>query len=84
MNSELTTTAAAMIAPKVLKGFRFRWLAYGAIAYWGLRMMSKRGIFPKQADAALDVIDRGVNVLKEQAGLRTQSPVAAAESIIHH
>ncbi len=71
MNTTLNTAAAAALAPKVLRGFRFRWLIYGAAAYYGLRLMSKRGIFPKQTDAALNVIDRGLDALKSQVGLKS-------------
>lgn len=64
MNKATEAIAAGYIAPKVLRGFKLRWIAYGALAYFGLRMMSKRGIFPKQADAALDVIDKGIDTVK--------------------
>ncbi len=69
MNPNISQVAGTVIAPKVLRAFRFSWLVYGAIAYYGLRFMSKRGIFPDQADAALNVIDRGLGALKNQVGL---------------
>jgi len=76
MNPTVTNAAAPYIAPKVLRGFRLRWLIYGAAAYYALRLMSKRGIFPKQTDAALDAIDRGLGAVKNQVGIGgTTSPV---------
>ena len=81
MNSTVETAAAAIIAPRILKGFRLHWLLYGAAAYYGLRLMSKRGIFPKQADAALDVIDRGIDAAKSSIGFgKGESEVALS----HH
>ena len=53
MNQTISTAAGAMLAPKVIRAFRFRWLVYGAVAYFGLRLMKQNGIFEKQADAAL-------------------------------
>lgn len=67
-------------------GFKLRWIAYGALAYFGLRMMSKRGIFPKQADAALDAIDKGIDTVKNQVkGLtnRQRTGESAAASELH-
>jgi hypothetical protein len=81
MNKTTEALTAGYIAPKVLGGFKFRWLAYGAIAYFGLRMMSKRGIFPKQADAALDVIDKGIDTVKNQVkGLANRKTAAESTS----
>lgn len=76
MNKTTEAIAAGYIAPKVLSRFKLRWIAYGALAYFGLRMMSKRGIFPKQADAALDVIDKGIDTVKSSVmGTLKKSPV---------
>lgn len=69
MNPNITQAAGTYLAPKFLRAFRLRYLIFGAMAYYGLRLMSKRGIFPEQADAALDVIDRGIGALKNQVGL---------------
>ncbi len=67
---------AKMIAgTQMLRGFRLRWLVYGAAAYYALRLMSKNGIFAKQADAALDVIDRGIDTVKTQVGFTGPSPI---------
>lgn len=59
------------VGAQLLRGFRLRWLVYGAAAYFALRLMSKNGIFAKQADAALDVIDRGIDNVKTQVGYNT-------------
>ena len=59
MDKKIQHAATALMAPKLLNGFKVRWLFYGAAAYYALRYMSKRGLFPTQADAALEVIDRG-------------------------
>lgn len=69
MNPAIETAAASYIAPKVFRGFRFRWLVYGAAAYYGLKFLNKRGILPKQTDAALNLIDRGINVAKQRVGI---------------
>ena len=74
MNNLVKEAAGAYVAPKVLKAFRFRWLLFGAAAYYGLRFMSKRGIFPKQADAALNVIDNGIAAIKSQVGMSNEAP----------
>ena len=68
MNTTAKGAAAAYIAPKVLRGFRWQWLLYGAAAYYGLRYMSKHGIFPKQTGAALNLIDKGIDIAKQQIG----------------
>jgi hypothetical protein len=81
MNKTTEALAAGYIAPKVLGGFKLRWIAYGALAYFGLRMMSKRGIFPKQADAALDAIDKGIDTVKNQVkGLASRKTAGEAAS----
>lgn len=82
MNKAIETAAEAYIAPKVLSKVKWTWLLYGAAAYFGLRYMSKRGILPKQTNAALDVIDRGIDLAKQRVGLGSSaSPVE--ESIVH-
>lgn len=69
MNTAIRDVAGAVVAPKLMRSFRFRWLFFAAAAYYGLRLMSKRGIFPEQADAALNVIDNGIAALKNQVGI---------------
>lgn len=76
MDSKLTQAAAAYVAPKVMRGFRFRWLVYGAAAYYGIKMLNSRGILPKQTGAALDLIDRGIGMAKQRVGFGAGSSVA--------
>ena len=66
----MANKAKMIVGAQMLRGFRLRWLVYGAAAYFGLRLMSKNGIFAKQADAALDVIDRGIDTVKTQVGFK--------------
>jgi hypothetical protein len=66
----VSDVAGAAIAPKVLKGFRFSWLVYGAAAYFGIRFLYKRGILPKQTGAALNAMDKGIDYAKNQIGSR--------------
>lgn len=73
MNSSIQSAGSAIIAPKLLGRFRLRWLLYGAAAYYGLKLMSRNGIFSKQADAALDVIDRGIDVAKSRVGFSSSN-----------
>jgi len=68
MNPNLSNAAGAVIAPKVLRGFKLSWLIYGAAAYYGLKYLNKRGILPNQTGAALGVIDQGINFAKNQFG----------------
>jgi hypothetical protein len=72
---------AAKASPAFLKNFKFSWLLYGAAAYYGLKFMSKRGIFSTQADAALDVIDQGIDMAKQTVGLGAKSEQPSAT---HH
>lgn len=81
---KLAGTAGAIAAPMLLRGFRLRWLVYGAAAYFGLRMLSKNGIFQKQADAALDVIDKGIGAVKQQVGLGGVASGVAPRADLHH
>jgi hypothetical protein len=53
-------------------GFKMSWLLYGAAAYYGLRLLSKRGFFPASADQARDLIDRGINTVKQQVGMNNR------------
>lgn len=69
MNPTVSNAATAYLAPKVMRGFRLKWLLYGAAAYYGLKYLNKRGILPKQTDAAIGLIDRGIDMAKRQVGL---------------
>jgi hypothetical protein len=78
MNSDVTNAATALVAPKLLGNFKFRWLVYGAAAYYGLKYLSSRGIFPKQTGAALDLIDKGIDVAKQQVGFGNIADTASS------
>lgn len=68
--------ATAYVAPKLIRAFRWQWVIYGVAAYYGLRFLNKRGIFPKQTDAILNTVDRGIDRAKEAVGLQPgQHPV---------
>lgn len=69
MNEEVKTAATGYLAPKIMKGFRLRWLVFGAAAYFGIRYLNKKGIFEKQTGAALDLVDRGIDAVKSGFGL---------------
>ncbi|MGE3680901.1 MAG: hypothetical protein AB7G93_04175 [Bdellovibrionales bacterium] len=83
MNNSVKNAAMAYISGKVLSRFRFRWLFYGAAAYYGLRYMKKHGIFEKQAGAGLDIINRGVTAAKEQMGIRGSREVNSPSQVTH-
>ncbi len=71
--STMKNMAVAGLVPRVMKGFKFRWLLFGAAAYYGLKMLNKRGILPKQTDAALGFIDQGIDMAKEKMGFQSIS-----------
>lgn len=80
MTKEVIENAAtAYLAPKVLRNFRFSWLAYGALAYVALRYMKSKGMLPKQGEAALDLVDRGFETAKSKMGFHTNREVP-----VHH
>lgn len=79
MRSEFKNAAKASIAPRVARGFRFSWLAYGAVAYFGLKYLNKRGILPKQTDAALGLMNKGIDFAKNQIGLGDSSHSFASQ-----
>ena len=73
MESFMTPTvknlALGILIPAVLSRIRLRWIAYGAIAYFGLRLLKDQGVLPQQADQAFDKIDRGIDAAKEKMGI---------------
>ena len=68
MESTFQKAAASYVAPKVMRNFKLRWVIYGAAAYYGLKLMNKRGILPNQTGAALGFIDKGIDLAKRQIG----------------
>lgn len=81
MNPALETAATAYIAPKLVRGIKLRWVFYGIAAYYGLKYLNKRGILPKQTDAALNAIDKGIDYAKTQAGFKSNIETAPT---VHH
>ena len=73
MESNFQNATQASIAPRLIKGFRFSWLMYGVAAYFGLKYLNKRGIFPKQTHAALGFMDKGIDFAKNQVGFGKSS-----------
>ena len=69
MDPRITSAAAAVVVPRIIASFRLRWLVYGAAIYYGLRYMNRRGILPDQTNAALNLIDHGIDVAKSKVGL---------------
>lgn len=80
MNKTLENSAKAIVGGRMVKGFRFSWLLYGAAAYFGVRYLYKKGILPKQTGAALDLMNKGVDYAKVRMGL---APSTEA-SPVHH
>lgn len=83
MDSQIKNAAAAIAIPRVLAGFRLRWLVYGAAAYLALRYMSKRGILPEQTNAALGLIDKGIDMAKTRVGLGPDHQISGRQ-VTHH
>ncbi len=70
MNKNISNTAKTFGGAKLLNGFRLSWLVYGVAAYYGLKFLNKKGIMPKQTDAALGLLDKGIDFAKGQVGLK--------------
>ncbi len=73
MNSTAKNIAAAYLAPKVLKRFKWQYLVFGVAAYYGLKLLSKKGVLPNQTGKALELIDQGIDFAKGQVGLQKPS-----------
>ncbi len=88
MNPTLKNVAAAYIVPTLLSRVKLRWVAFGVIAYYGLKILNEKGILPVQAGKALDAVDRGIDVAKEQIGfskpaLEASTSAAQTSNPIH-
>ncbi|HMN69790.1 MAG TPA: hypothetical protein PKC28_14700 [Bdellovibrionales bacterium] len=84
MDQKIKAATATYVAPRLLSAFRFRYLVFGAVAYFGLRYLNKRGILPRQTGAALDLIDSGIDMAKKQVGLGAPSAKDAAATSMPH
>jgi hypothetical protein len=76
--------AAAFAAPHLLRSFKLRWIFWGVAAYYALRYMNKRGILPEQTNAALGLIDRGLDVAKHQVGMAVGHVAPQGSADVHH
>ncbi len=68
MNPTVKNVAAAYIVPALLSRVKLRWLAFGVIAYYGLKILNDKGILPAQANQVFDTVDRGIDAAKEKIG----------------
>ncbi len=74
MNSTIVKNlAAAYIVPALLTRVKLRWIALGVIAYYGLKILSEKGVLPDQAHKALDAVDHGIDLAKEKIGFSKDS-----------
>ena len=81
MNSLIGSAAAAVVGPKLIRNFRFSWLVYGAVAYFGIRYLNRKGVLPKQTGMAMNAMNRGIDTAKEHLGLKTEAP--QPDNVIH-
>lgn len=85
----VTSLAAAGIAPKILRSVGLRGIIFAAVAYYGLKYLSKKGVLPKQADAALGFVDHGIDMAKEKLGFepsytpKSAKKLSSKETSIH-
>jgi hypothetical protein len=79
-SSTIKNMAAASVAPTVLKNFKLRWVFFGVAAYYGLKLLNKKGVLPKQTDAALGFIDQGIDMAKEKMGFSSSSVSSTAST----
>ncbi|MBC7421168.1 MAG: hypothetical protein H7328_10605 [Bdellovibrio sp.] len=82
MDSIVKKVAAAYVAPKILKRLKWQYLVFGVAAYYGLKLLSKKGVLPKQTGAALDFVDKGIDMAKKQIGIQT--PVSSKDPLQMH
>ena len=68
MTPTVKNLALGIIVPALLAKIRLRWVAFGVLAYYGLRLLNQKGVLPQQAHEAFDSIDRGIDAAKEKIG----------------
>ena len=85
MNLQETAGLAAtnIIGSKLVRRIGFRWIAIGVAAYYGLRMLNKRGMLPQQAGPLFDKVDGFVDQTVGSFGFGAK-PSAGAEASAHH
>ncbi len=79
MTPTVKNLAVGILVPAVLARIKLRWVAFGIVAYYGLRLLNQQGVLPKQAHQAFDSIDRGIDAAKEKIGFN--KPTTSASSI---
>jgi len=80
-SSMIQSAAAAVVGPKLVRNFRFSWLVYGAVAYFGIRYLNKKGVMPKQTEFAMNAMNRGIDTAKEHLGLKQETP--QPDNVVH-
>ena len=75
--------AAAYLIPALLTRVKLRWIAFGAVAYYGLKMLNERGALPAQAEQAFKAVDRGIDAAKEKIGFKKSEITAGSSSPVH-
>ncbi len=68
MNSTVKNLATGILVPAILARFKLRWIAFGVMAYYGLRFLNQKGVLPNKAHQALDTLDQGIDRAKEKIG----------------
>ena len=84
MNPTVKNLAAAYVVPALLSRVKLRWLAFGAIAYYGLKILNEKGMLPAQAGHALDAVDRGIDMAKEKVGFSKPALGASSSTSTAH
>jgi hypothetical protein len=69
----LASTLTSGVGLAALRRIKLIWIFYGAIAYVGLRLMRRYGIYADQADRALGFIDSGISQLIRSQGKQRAS-----------
>ncbi len=75
--------AALYVAPKLMKNFKWRWLAYGVAAYYGLKLLKSQGLLPKAAEPVVDFVDHKIAQAKDSViGMTSTHSLPAERSLV--
>lgn len=80
VNSTVKNLATGILVPAILARLKLRWIAFGVMAYYGLRFLNQKGVLPNKAHQAMDAIDQGIDLAKEKIGFNKAN---ASSSSIH-
>lgn len=83
MNPTVKNLAVAYMVPAVLARVKLKWIVFGVIAYYGLKILSEKGVLPAKANQALDAVDRGIDVAKEKIGFEVDTNSTRSATSIH-